>query len=91
MTCICGHADIGHSDNGRCVGECYDADLDTTYRCLCHTYRDAVALCRCGHPRHHHHGGCHTETVTGPASNKDTHQGRTVTACQCPGFEAPHD
>ena len=38
--CTCGHAAIGHSDGtGRCLGECYDGELDTIYRCLCHAYR----------------------------------------------------
>lgn len=39
MTCICGHSGSGHDDTGHCLGDCYDDELDSTYRCLCHAYR----------------------------------------------------
>ena len=42
-------------------------------------------LCRCGHPKHHHNGGCGTVTVSGFAT--EDHFARGQDRCPCAGFE----
>jgi hypothetical protein len=41
--------------------------------------------CQCGHPRHHHHTGCATVTISGPDS--EDHSARTHQNCGCTEYQ----